>query len=86
MPAFWTEDPSIGNALAGLADSFSGKSQVAMASTIEDIKQKRMLAEMRRQAQQRNQEMWNARSPDQVLSRSGRGRAELGECRRCNGH
>ena len=44
MAQFWTEDPSIGNALAGLADSFSYKSQLAAANSLEDLKKKRAQA------------------------------------------
>jgi hypothetical protein len=50
MAQFWTEDPSIGNALAGLADSFSYKSQLAAANSLEDLKKKREEAAARARA------------------------------------
>lgn len=66
MAQFWTEDPTIGNALAGLADSFSYKGQVAIANSMEDLKKKRLEAQSRQDAIDANNAMWNARKPPTV--------------------
>jgi hypothetical protein len=66
MAQFWTEDPSIGNALAGLADSFSYKGQVAIANSMEDLKKKRAEAAARQDAIDANNAMWNARKAPTV--------------------
>jgi hypothetical protein len=66
MPAAWTEDPSIGNALAGLANNFSGLNAATMANTVEEIKKKRAQAAAATAADQANRVMWNARTPPDV--------------------
>lgn len=81
MAQFWTEDPTIGNALAGLADSFSGKNAVAMANSIEDIKKKRAQAAAAAEADAANRAMWMNRplpevapqTPNQEAWATGRG-------------
>jgi hypothetical protein len=60
MAQFWTEDPTIGNALAGLAESFSYKSQLAAANALEDLKKKRAQAAATTGAVSANDAMWNA--------------------------
>jgi hypothetical protein len=66
MAQFWTEDPSIGNALAGLADSFSYKSQLAAANSLEDLKKKRAQAAAASAADAANRAMVGGWQPPTV--------------------
>jgi len=60
MAAFWTEDPTIGNALAGLAQSFD-------VNRIEDMRKKRLQREAANEAIRANEDYWMAQKPPAVV-------------------
>jgi hypothetical protein len=66
MAQIWTEDNTIAGKLAGLAQDFSGKTQMDLYNTAEDVKKKRAEAAAAAAATQANRDMWMARQPPTV--------------------